>query len=190
MLIAAVGLALAAACANRAQVFLEDQVIAFVDGDCYSRMTRVQKLVENPWADLTWQRFENYPSGTHPHTTLLFDGAILALRACFKFFGVADSIDLAGAWVSPVLGALMVAALWDWAGRERLAARWAVLLIVAASPIIAHCFALGRPDHQSLVLLCMAVALAAEWSFWRRPSARMAIVSGVAWGPRILDDFV
>ncbi len=177
----ALGTGLAAACSNRAQVFLEQQVVAFVDGDCYARMTRVRELIAHPGTKLTWHHFENYPFGTQPHTTLLFDGLILALRAVFSLAGAADALNLAGAWISPLLGAAMLAALWVWSNRERLAGGWAVLLVLAASPILAHGFALGRPDHQSLVLLCLAVALAAEWSFWRQASRRTAMIGGAAW---------
>ena len=55
---------------------------------------------------------------------------------------------------------------------------WTVL---AASPILAHGFALGRPDHQSLALTCVAWALAAEWALWQRPSRAWGWVSGLAW---------
>ncbi len=66
-------------------------------------------------------------------------------------------------------------------GAERLPGRAFALLVLAASPIVAHGFALGRPDHQSLIVACMAGALAAEWALWRRPSRGWGIVSGVAW---------
>ncbi len=183
LLILGVGLAGAAACANHAQVFLPEHLIAFVDGDCYARMTRVRAIAAQPGGgvSLGWHRFENYPSGTHPHTTFPFDGAILALRAGLQAAGVGDALNLAGASISPLLGVLLAAGLWGWLKRERLPGAWAVLLIVAASPILAHGFALGRPDHQSLVVLCLAAALAAEWSFWRQPSYAMSVVGGAAW---------
>jgi hypothetical protein len=181
MLFLAVALAGAAACANYAQIFPGDHLIAFVDGDCYARMTRVRELVAHPGINLAWHRFENYPVGTHPHTTFPFDGAILALRAGFKLAGSANALDLAGAWVSPLLGIAMIAGLWGWVQRERFPGGWAVLLVLAASPILAHGFALGRPDHQSLVVLCMAAALAAEWSFWRRPSRAIGMIGAAAW---------
>jgi hypothetical protein len=181
LLAIALAVALAGDCANHAQVFLGDHLIAYVDGDCYARMTRARELLTHPGASLAWHRFENYPFGTHPHTTFPFDGAILALRWVFKLAGQANALDLAGTWISPLLGSVLVAGLWAWVKRERFAGGWAVLLVVAASPILAHGFALGRPDHQSLIVLCMAAALAAEWSFWRRPSQGVGIVSGAAW---------
>ena len=177
----ALALALAGDCAHQAQIFLGDHLIAYVDGDCYARMTRVRELLAHPGTSLAWHRFENYPFGTHPHTTFPFDGLILALRWVFKLAGRADALDLAGAWISPLLGAGLVAGLWAWVKHERLAGAWAVLLVIAGSPILAHGFALGRPDHQSLVVLCMGAALAAEWSFWRRPSGR----NGHGWRRRL-----
>jgi hypothetical protein len=181
MLLAVLGLALTAACANHAQVFLGNHLIAFVDGDCYARMTRVKELIEHPGTKLDWHGFENYPFGARPHTTFPFDGAILALRACLKLAGVANALDLAGAWISPALEVGLVVGLWAWVTHERFSSGWAVLLVAAVSPIIAHGFALGRPDHQSLVVLCMAAALSAEWSFWRRPSRGMGVIGGIAW---------
>jgi hypothetical protein len=42
--------------------------------------------------------------------------------------------------------------------------RWVLLILYAISPILVHGTELGRPDHQSLVLLLVTVAICAEWS--------------------------
>ena len=60
--------------------------------------------------------------------------------------------------------------------------RWAGLLFFAVSPILAHGTALGRPDHQSLLLLLLLIALAAEWTLRERVSRGWEIVSGISWG--------
>jgi hypothetical protein len=182
VLILALGVALGAECANWRQVFLPDHVIAFVDADCYARLTRVREILEHSRASVREHRFENYPFGIQSHTTLPLDFLILGLRALWQLGGSKQALDLAGAWVSPLLGLATVAGLWAWGERERLPGRWAMLLVVAASPIVAHGFALGRPDHQSLIMACMAAALSAEWSFWRRKSWRSAAAGGFAWG--------
>ena len=181
-LAAALLVALAAACGNHRQVFVEnDRAVHFVDADCYSRMTRVREVCAQPGEIIREHRFENYPFGTDPHTTIPFDYAVYALRLGLLPFYGARALDLAGAWVSPLLGLATVLAVWLWAERGRLPGRTPAVLILAASPIVAHGFGLGRPDHQSLILLCMAVALCAEWRLWRGPSRGWGIVSGVAW---------
>ena len=174
-------LSLAADCANHRQVFADGGGIEFVDADCYSRMTRVREVCAHPGEILRQHAFENYPFGTRPHTTVPFDYAVYALRSVLYPFYSGRALDLAGAWISPLLGLLTVAGLWAWAERERLPGRAFALLVLAASPMVAHGFALGRPDHQSLILACMAVALAAEWTLWQRPSRGWGIASGVAW---------
>jgi hypothetical protein len=42
--------------------------------------------------------------------------------------------------------------------------RWAMLILYAISPILVHGTELGRPDHQSLLILLFAIAICAEWS--------------------------
>jgi hypothetical protein len=41
---------------------------------------------------------------------------------------------------------------------------------------------LGRPDHQSLLIVALLVALAAEWTFQEKPSRGWSVVSGFSWG--------
>src|SRR5438270_1049770 len=63
----------------------------------------------------------------------------------------------------------------------RLRFRWALLSLYALSPILAHGFALGRPDHQSLVLALVAVALCGEWALAREPSPNWSLLAAVSW---------
>ncbi len=181
VLVAALALTLAGACAHHRQVFAENGDVNFVDPDCYSRMTRARAVCEHPGEVLREHGFENYPFGTRPHTTIPFDYAVYSLRLVFLPCSDSRALDLAGAWISPLLGLATVVALWLATGRARAPGPAFGLLIFAASPIVAHGFALGRPDHQSLIILCMAVALAAEWRLWRDPSRRWGIIGGVAW---------
>ena len=154
-------------CANYRQTFAAPGQTFFVDADCYSRMTRVRAVTEHPGLVLKEHDFENAPFGTRPHTTIPLDDATAALAFLFKpFFGL-RALDLAGAWISPVFGLLTITFVWYWGTNLCSPARWLGLLVLAASPIVAHCFELGRPDHQSLILACMACALAAEWHLWR-----------------------
>ena len=169
------GLALASFTWNADSVFYRGNVY-FTDGDCYARMTRVRLLQEHPLVPVRQHAFENYPVGTRPHTTAPLDYLIASLAAVLGlFFSVA--LPFAGAWVSPLLGvvALAIVAVW-W--REKPFGG-ATLLLLAVSPIISHGFLLGRPDHQSLLMLLMAVALAAEVDMWTgKPRGRF---SAMAW---------
>ncbi|PYJ03857.1 MAG: hypothetical protein DME95_09770, partial [Verrucomicrobia bacterium] len=59
------------------------------------------------------------------------------------------------------------------------------LILYAISPILVHGTELGRPDHQSLSMLLVTIAICAEWSRWEATgaaTARWAVVSGTAWG--------
>jgi hypothetical protein len=57
-----------------------------------------------------------------------------------------------------------------------------MVFFFAVSPILVHGTVLGRPDHQSLLMLCMAVALGAEVELVERPSTSWALAGGLAWG--------
>jgi len=158
---------------NAAMVLTPDG-IHYVDADCYSRMTRVKMIQANPiQLRIAANDFENYPDGTHPHTTAPMDYTIAALA-------VFTDRDHAGAYISPLLGALALLMIWILAQRLQLPYRHALTLLFAVSPILAHGFALGRPDHQSLLLLLVALGLLAE--IGRERSAKWNVVWGIAWG--------
>ena len=121
-------------------------------------------VLEHPFTVIHHQYFENYPQGIASHATVPFDYLIallavllkpLTLIKSFKF----DYVDVAGAIVSPLLAMAMIVFLWDWSRRIRLPHRGIMLLLFAISPIIVHGTVLGRPDHQSLQMLCIVVAL-------------------------------
>ena len=156
------GLALAAFTWNADAVFFGGNVY-FSDGDCYARMTRVRLLQEHPRAPVHRHDFENYPIGTQPHTTAPLDYLIAGLARALRYFS-GDALALAGAWISPLLGLATLGILAVW-WRE-VPFGGAALLLLAVSPIISHGFLLGRPDHQSLLMLLVAVALAAEVDMW------------------------
>jgi hypothetical protein len=107
------------------------------------------------------------------------------------------ALDLAGAFVSPLLALLGGWFLWWWSHRMKFRYRWMMLILYAISPILVHGTALGRPDHQSLSILLVTIAICAEWSSQikavethstslRAGSAstednRWSVVSGPAW---------
>ena len=169
------GLALAAFTWNAEQVFFQQHVY-FTDGDCYARMTRVRMLLDHPLSPIHEHEFENYPVGTRPHTTAPLDYIILGLAAVMGRFS-SEALSLAGAWISPVLGLATIVFLAFW-GRGRPFGG-APILVLAVSPIVSHGFLLGRPDHQSLLMLLVVVALAAEVDMWSGKARGR--LSAVAW---------
>jgi len=184
-------------CHNRGQIFHHGGVY-FVDGDCYSRMTRAKSVLEGHWI-IRKHDFENWPQGIIPHTTAPMDWLIAGLKPVVEVvFKIADprgasvlkrqALDVAGALVSPLLGMAVAAWLWWWAGRMRLPYRTAMLLLFALSPIAVHGTVLGRPDHQSLLLFLLAVALGCELRLVhsadddRIVRRAWSIAAGSAWG--------
>jgi hypothetical protein len=170
---------LGAVTAQHRSVFFGGDV-TFVDADCYSRMTRVERVLEHPFRSIRHQDFENAPAGIETHATAPLDWLIALLAVAISPFS-AQSLDLSGAWISPLLGLATLAALWIWSTRERLPYRHAMLLLVAVSPMLVQAFKLGRPDHQSLLLFLIASGLVAEATLWRRASRAAAIGWGAAW---------
>jgi hypothetical protein len=170
-------------CANYQEVFVGEHIY-FTDPDCYARMTRVRLCAQRPGLVLRHHAFENYPEGTTPHTTAPFDYAILGLRLLMRPF-TSRSIDLAGAFISPVLALLTGGFLCWWARYLKMRFRWAMLTIFAVSPILTHATALGRPDHQSLALMLVIIAICAEWSLHESSSTSWNVVRGLAWSSAI-----
>lgn len=149
----------------------------FADGDGYARMTRVRMLQEAPLVPVRAHGFENFPDGTTPHTTAPLDYLILALAGVLR--GVSsDPLSLAGAVISPLFGLATLglpAIFWR---RRRFV--HASLLVLAVSPIAVQGFLLGRPDHQSLLMLLFVGALMAEVRLWSGSGG--GILSAIAWG--------
>jgi len=190
-------LALTARCWNLRDVFLEGQIY-FVDADCYSRMTRARIVDRDPGTIVRHHDFENWPQGIAPHTTAPLDYLIVGLKrgldVCFAIFDReqtsilrTQTLDLAGALISPLLGmaSALVLALGLWRLRVRY---WEVaLLLFAISPILMHGTLLGRPDHQSLLIFLLTVALLAEFALVGNDGVQVrpatwAMLAGGAWG--------
>jgi hypothetical protein len=97
----------------------------------------------------------------------------------------AHALDMAGAFVSPLLALLGGWFLWWWSRRMKFRYRWLMLILYATSPILVHGTELGRPDHQSLAMLLVAIAICAEWSSRTREPTRTVsawwLTSAAAW---------
>jgi hypothetical protein len=181
------GLIVATRCANYQNVFVAGNVY-FVDADCYARMTRAQIVRERPVLIIRHHAFENFPHGTTPHTTAPLDYLIVGLSLLLTPF-TTQALDLAGAFVSPLLALLGGWFLWWWSRRMKFRYRWVMLILYAISPILVHGTELGRPDHQSLLIVLVTIAICAECSLRTLAGTaastevnRWAVVSGVEWG--------
>jgi hypothetical protein len=170
-------------CANYPEVFVAGNVY-FTDADCYARMIRARICAEHPGRIVRHHDFENFPAGTNPHTTAPLDYLILGLSIFLQPF-TTNPLDLAGALISPLLALLGGWFLCWWSRRMRFRYRWAMLILYAISPILVHGTELGRPDHQSLLIVLVAVAVCAEWSLRTEGPPGWAIVSGIAWAMAI-----
>jgi hypothetical protein len=191
-------LALAARCWNLREVFIENRIY-FVDADCYSRMTRAAMVAEHPGAIIRHHAFENWPQGITPHTTAPLDYLIVVFKGVLDLgFAILDAngtsvlrvqtLDLAGALISPLLGlgGMLFLAWWLWRFRVRFGEM--ALLLYAISPILVHGTLLGRPDHQALLIFLLTIAGGAELAL-AAPEATpgsqarriWGIVASVAW---------
>lgn len=174
-------LAAAAMCSRWSEVFVGPDIY-FLDPDCYSRMTRVALVQQDPWHPIAFQDFENAPYGIITHATAPLDYLIALPATLLHWLSVNNARDLAGAFISPVLGLLLLLFLWFWAAKnEWRSFRLAALFSLAASPILAHGFALGRPDHQSLIILLTGIALASELAIWWQKGRLWGLVSAISW---------
>jgi len=106
------------------------------------------------------------------------------LSTLLKFF-TTHAVDLGGAFISPLLALLGGWFLWWWSRRMRFQYRWVMLILYAISPILVHGTELGRPDHQSLLILLLGIGVCTEWSLRREPSTQWTAISGIAWGVAI-----
>jgi hypothetical protein len=198
-------LAFTARCHNVRETLIRGQFY-FVDGDCYARMTRARIVQQHPGTIIRHHDFENYPQGVRSHTTAPLDYAILALAEALKLtaplWGMLpggaelrrDVLDLAGALISPLVGALTCVYLGCWARwglKLPQDPRWAHVLaatplLFAISPVLVHAGLLGRPDHQAPVIFWLAVAISAELALLQGGSEKCArgwaAAAGVGWG--------
>jgi asparagine N-glycosylation enzyme membrane subunit Stt3 len=183
-------LILTARCANYQDVFVAGNVY-FIDADCYARMTRARMCEKTPGLIVRDHDFENFPEGTTPHTTAPLDYLIVALSISLTPF-TAHAIDLAGALISPLFALIGGWFLWWWSRQMKFRYGWVMLILYAISPILVHGAELGRPDHQSLLMLLVTIAICAEWVLQcdgaqatevnPRKLSEWSILSGIAWG--------
>jgi hypothetical protein len=169
----------------------------FIDADCYSRMSRAQMVSKAPGTVVHYQQFENWPDGVVSHATAPLDYLIVGMERVLRtlwpvqgrFASLAEqTLDVAGALVSPLLGALLCLIIAFWARSLRLtdgkrpACWWMAPLLLAVSPALVHATVFGRPDHQSLLVFTLGIALVAEHRMLVQPGRFWTILGGVMWG--------
>jgi asparagine N-glycosylation enzyme membrane subunit Stt3 len=154
-----------------------------VEADCYSQLARVQRILHGGALIQNHFTVENWPQGLTPSTTAPFDYVILALYAPLTLF-THYPLDWAGALVSPVL-ALALVAFWIFFRSNifHRTGRAALLVGLALMPALIWATAFGRPRHQSLILVLLALVLTAEYERWEKQAARSwHIAAGLLWG--------
>jgi len=132
-----------------------------LDTDCYTRLIRVQHLIDSGnWFDNRIPQY-NAPFGGNLHWSRPFDVLLLAGTLLFKpFFPQHEALYWAGVFVSPLLHILCCMAIF-WATkplmkeRERLLT---VLIFILQLGIISYS-SLGRADHHSLIFLIYVLSL-------------------------------
>ncbi len=156
-----------------------------VEADCYSQLARVQRILNGQGLLQNHFAAENWPEGLTPSTTAPFDYVILLLYVPLWFF-TTHPLDWAGMLVSPALW-IALAGFWMLIrSREfNLFGRALLLAGSAALPAIVWATACGRPRHQSLILVLIAMGLTAEYERWQlelTPKRAWNIFAGIVWG--------
>ena len=143
----------------RNPAILENQYLSDADG--YTRLARVEALVENgDWYDDAAVR-ANVPYGTTLHWTRPFDVLLLVGALPFQpFMDLKSALYWSGALINPLLhiGAL-VALMWAvWPLFRRQDVPYLGVLVLAL-PAVHSYFGIGRADHHGLILFLFVVLL-------------------------------
>ncbi|NQW02288.1 MAG: hypothetical protein HQ483_21470 [Rhodospirillales bacterium] len=169
---------------------------SFVDGDSYTRLLRIERLIETAdWFDTSIPD-ANAPYGTTVHWTRLFDVVMLLVSApLIPFMGFAKALFWAGIVVSPLLHMLGAATL-AWALTPligRIAACFAGALSAAQAGVMVFGI-VGRADHHMLFPVLIALAFGYLVRVFLNPDphpqlpiwAGLALSLGIWVGPEFL----
>lgn len=159
----------------------ENGLITFSDADCYTRLARIQHIDSTHWI-LRFHFWENYPQGIATHTTALFDALILIIQAPLQLFSK-NALEWAGVVVSPLLYVLTAFFFFWWARSRQLTSSTLILGLwgLATLPSLVWATPFARPDHQSLLVALIFIALLAEYERWQNPRF-WAPFAGAVWG--------
>ena len=167
---------------SRFEIVFSDLRPTFLEADCYTRLERVREIERNHFLPIRYHHFENAPFGVVSHVTCPLDYAILLLSLPFRCILSADAArELAGVWISPLLG--LVGLLVMWLMLKAVRGCWWVLCAYSTFPAIAWAQNIGRPDHQSLLVVLLSWVLVAEWLILNeKKNNRLLFFNGAAWG--------
>jgi hypothetical protein len=146
-----------------------------VDGDSYTWLGHVQRLLDTGnWYDHTQPR-ANWPFGEIQHSTRPLDAILLAgTVALTPFLGREAALFWSGAAVSPLLYLGLAAAV-AWTAAS-LFGRWRgpVAIVVLLAQFAALAYSLpGRADHHTLIMLCFTLAVGLTGGALREPAGRL-----------------
>ena len=156
-----------------------------VEADCYSQLARVQRILNGQGLLQNHFDAENWPEGLVPSTTAPFDYVILLLYFPLWLF-TKYPLDWAGALVSPALWIALVG-FWMLIRSREFTLLGRALLVAGSAllPSLIWATAFGRPRHQSLIMVLMAMGLTAEYERWQlelTPKRAWNIFAGLVWG--------
>ena len=132
-----------------------DEIVAnggLADGDSYTRLVRIERLIETGgWFDNTIPR-ANAPFGTSVHWTRPFDAALVALAApMMPVLGLKSALYWAGVIISPLFH-LLAALVMVWAMSPVLGRTGALIAgAMTGTQFGVLAFSIiGRPDHHAV----------------------------------------
>lgn len=143
-----------------------------VDTDCYMRLVRVEQLyTTHEWFNTTIDR-SNAPYGESSHWTRLLDILLLAgAIPAAPFFTFKTALFWWGMMISPLLHVASFIAL-CWVTRPLLKpdSQFRLGLLFLGQVGVWNYFALGRPDHHSILLFLFILFLGFAVRMLRRPT--------------------
>ena len=164
----------------RNPAILENQYLSDADG--YTRLARVEALVENgDWYDDAAVR-ANVPYGTTLHWTRPFDVLLLAGALPFlPFMALKSALYWSGVLINPLLHlASLVALMWAAGPLLRRQDIPYLGVLVLALPAVHSYFGIGRADHHGLILfLFIALLGLCLRALNTKPSAKVLITAGL-----------
>lgn len=158
---------------------VHDNKIYFLDPDSYTWLTRAEHVLGGEGLYVHHDPLDNYPHGFAPHWTQPLHWLLAVLAGIFGLFMKDGSaLEWAGVWICPLFGALTAGWLAVWSSRRL---PWSVsvmmVLVLLVHPFEQWSFALGRPDHQCLIVF---LSLGAVLFFMQRESSDRVSKAGDA----------
>ena len=129
----------------------------FVDPDSYAWLSYARDLRESPHLRVRFTHMDNAPFGRPVHWAQLPIWSLCAISFALETVGIpaADSLELAGRFLLPLLGFISFSALWLYL-RKRIPPLLAALVTLSAAVTLFWNFHPLRPDHHGFHLVAAA----------------------------------